>query len=289
MKKTTILSALIICVFVCGMFSCKKTAQTSTQIKFDSIVVKEHIPLLETNDTTLPYADVKVSFIYPTKFGNQEDLLRLQQIFIGTFFNDLQLDNFSPQQAMDNYIAHYTEEYKSLSNTYYDEKSRLPKGEMPMWYWYYMYNSNKIMFQNDSLLSYAVEYSDYTGGAHGLYRTTYINVDLGKLVTISEEDIFAPNYQKPLTEIIINRLMAKHNVTVLDSLINIGFFNLDEIFPNNNFWLDDKGIHYSYNQYEIAPYFMGVIDVNIPYEDLSTILKPNNAIEKFILNAKSEK
>ena len=281
MKKSTIFSTLIVCAFFIGMFSCKKTVQTSTKITFDSIVVKEHIPLLETNDTTLPFADVKVSFVYPAKFGNQENLTRLQQIFIGTFFNDIQLDNLSPQQAMDNYIAHYTEEYKSLSNMYYDEKSRLPKGETPQWYWYYMYNTNKVMFQNDSLLSYAVEYSDYTGGAHGSHRITYTNIDLGDLVTISEEDIFVTNYKKPLTDIIINRLMAKNNVTVPDSLIGIGFFNLDEVFPNNNFWLDDKGIHYSYNQYEIAPYSMGVIDVDIPYEDLSAILKPDNVIQKF--------
>ena len=281
MNKTTILTAIIVCAVACGMFSCKKTAQTSTKIVFDSIVVKEQIPLLETNDTTLPFADVKVSFIYPTKFGNQEDLARLQQIFIGTFFNDLHIDNLSPKEAVDAYIADYKEEYKKLSNTYYDEKSRLPKDETPMWYWYYMYNSNKMMFQNDSLLSYAVEYSDYTGGAHGSHRVTYVNVDLGDLVTISEEDIFVPNYKKPLTDVIINRLMTQNNVTVPDSLISIGFFNIDEIYPNNNFWLDDNGIHYAYNQYEIAPYSMGVIDVNIPYEDLSAILKPDNVIQKF--------
>ena len=282
MRKNIFLPvAILFFLLLCTLFSCKKTAQISTKIVFDSIVIKDQIPLLETNDTTLPFADVKISFTYPVKFGNKEDLARLQQIFIGTFFNSLHLDTLSPQEAVKAYVSGYKEEYKSLSNTYYSEKSRLPKGEIPMWYWYYMYNTNKVMFQNDSLLSYAVEYSDYTGGAHGSHRITYTNIDLGDLVTISEEDIFVPNYKKPLTDIIINRLMAKNNVTVPDSLIGIGFFNLDEVFPNNNFWLDDKGIHYSYNQYEIAPYSMGVIDVDIPYEDLSAILKPDNVIRKF--------
>lgn len=282
MKKSTLFSTVILfAIFFGTLFSCKKTAQTSTQLVFDSIVVKEQIPLLETNDTTLPFADVKVSFTYPVKFGNKEDLARLQQIFVGTFFNSLNLDTLSPREAVDAYLADYKKEYKSLSSTYYSEKSQLPKGETPMWYWYYMYNTNKVMFQNDSLLSYAVEYSDYTGGAHGSYRITYTNIDLAELTTVSEEDIFVPNYKKPLTEIIINRLMAQHHVTVPDSLINLGFFDLDELIPNNNFWLSDKGIHYSYNQYEIAPYSMGVIDVDIPYENLSAILKPDNVIQKF--------
>lgn len=286
MRKNIFLTIVILSfILLCTLFSCKKTAQKSTKIVFDSIVIKEQISLLETNDTTLPFADVKISFTYPVKFGNKEDLARLQQIFIGTFFNSLHLDTLSPQEAVNAYVSSYKEEYKSLSNTYYSEKSRLPKGEMPMWYWYYMHNTNKMMFQNDSLLSYATKHSDYAGGAHGSYRITYTNIDLDKLVTVSEEDIFVSNYKKPLTEIIINKLMDQYNVSVPDSLISLGFFNLDEVFPNNNFWLDNEGIHYSFNQYEIAPYSMGVINVDIPYRDLSAILKPENVIQKFFLNS----
>ncbi|MDX9776930.1 MAG: hypothetical protein RBT40_13455, partial [Petrimonas sp.] len=155
MRKNIFLPvAILFFLLLCTLFSCKKTAQISTKIVFDSIVIKDQIPLLETNDTTLPFADVKISFTYPVKFGNKEDLARLQQIFIGTFFNSLHLDTLSPQEAVKAYVSGYKEEYKSLSNTYYSEKSRLPKGEIPMWYWYYMYNTNKVMFQNDSLLSY---------------------------------------------------------------------------------------------------------------------------------------
>ena len=68
------------------LFSCKKSAKVPAPIVYDSIVVKKQIPMFETNDTTLPFADVKVSFIYPEEFGSKEDLARLQQIFIGTFF-----------------------------------------------------------------------------------------------------------------------------------------------------------------------------------------------------------
>lgn len=288
MKKLSILSILVVFVFFIGLFSCKKKAQNSTQITFDSIVVKERIPLLAESDTTLPYSDVDVRFIYPSKFGNKEKLARLQQIFVGTFFGDVEADSLSPQDAMNEYIAAYTEEYKSLSNNYYSDKKHLSNGDIPQWYWYSMSNENKIVFKNDSLLSYAVQYSDYTGGAHGSHRTTYVNIDLGELTTLSEEDIFLPNYQKPLREIIIKKLMADNNVSAPESLINIGFFDIDEIFPNNNFWLNDEGIHYAYNQYEIAPYSMGVIEVLIPFNELKSILKPDVILGKFFVK-KEEK
>lgn len=286
MKKSAANSTLFLLALCSGMFfSCRKTGHSSTQIVFDSIVVKERIPLLEKNDTTLPYADLKVNFVYPAKFGNKEALTRLQQIFIGTVFNDTRLDNLTPREATDSYTERYREEYKSLSNDYYSDKNRLPKGEIPQWYWYSLYNSNRIEFQNDSLLSYAVEYSDYTGGAHGSYRLTYVNIDLGNLVTLSEEDIFAPDYYKPLSEIIAAKLAEKYGVPSPDSLINKGFVDIREIEPNDNFRLTPEGIQYTYNQYEIAPYSMGVIDLFIPYAELKEILKPDNILQRLFPEA----
>ena len=245
-------------------------------------MVSRHIPLLQENDTTLPYADVNVSFTYPVKFRDSENLARLQQIFQGTFFSDSNLDTLSPQEAVDQYLNEYTERYQSLSNYFYEDKARI-EGKMPSWYWYIMNNSNKVLFQNDSLLSYAVEYSDYEGGAHGSYRITYTNIDLNKLVTLTEEDLFAPGYFKPLTEKIMAQLMKSYDAPAPDSLLMKGFFTLEDIVPNNNFWLDEKNIHYSYNQYEIAPYAMGVIDVSVPYTELSDILLPEGVIAKYLL------
>ncbi|WP_298653256.1 DUF3298 and DUF4163 domain-containing protein [uncultured Proteiniphilum sp.] len=274
-----------ILLFLTGvvMISCKERRGTqSMKIEFDSIVVAQHIPLLQENDTTLPYADVNISFTYPVKFRDSESLTRLQQIFQGTFFGDSDYDSLFPQEAADRYIREYTERYQSLSNYYYEDKARI-EGKMPSWYWYIMNTRNKILFQSDSLLSYAVEYSDYEGGAHGSYRITYTNIDLDGLVTLSEEDLFLPGYYKPLTEKIIAQLMKNYDATIPDSLLMRGFFTLEDIAPNNNFWLDGESIHYSYNQYEIAPYAMGVIDVTVPYSELSDILLPDGIISRYFL------
>lgn len=281
MKYIKILFLLSVVICAGLLISCKKNAQPTDEILFDSIVFNEKIPLLEKVDSLLPYSDVKITFNYPVKFGKKEELDRLQQIFIGTFFNNIYLDELSPEDAMKAYISNYEDEYKSLSNTYYSDKSRLEESNMPMWYWYYLNLSNKVMFQNKKLLSNAVEYSDYTGGAHGSYMITYTNIDLEELVTISEEDIFAPDYQKPLAAIIVKRLMIQNNVNTPEDLLSVGFFDIDDIFPNNNFWLNDEGIHYAFNQYEIAPYVMGVIEVDIPFEDIEALLKSEDTIEKY--------
>lgn len=289
MKKSSIVLVAVLALITPMLFSCKdkKTTGESTKITFDSIVVEKQIPLLVENDTTLPHADVKVSFTYPVSFRNDEDVARLQQIFLGTFFGDVAYDTLSPADAVNKYIADYTDEYKKLSNDFYEEKNRL-EGKTPQWYWYYMYNSNKILHRHDSIISYAVEYADYTGGAHGSYRVTYTNIDLNELATISEEDIFIPDYYNPLTKKIVNRLMQDHNVTEPDSLLRRGFFAVEDIMPNNNFWLNEEGIHYAYNQYEIAPYASGVIEVTIPYSDLTDILLPDGIVSRYFLKEDSQ-
>jgi len=266
------------------LISCdeRKGGSKSSRIDFDSIVVTQHIPLLQVNDTTLPYADVNISFTYPVKFRNSESLVRLQQIFQGTFFGDSNYDTLLPQEAVDQYLKEYTDRYQSLSNYYYEDKARI-EGKMPSWYWYFMNNSNKILFKSDSILSYAVEYSDYEGGAHGSYRITYTNIDLNELVTLTEEDLFVPGYFNPLTEKIVAQLMKDFDAEVADSLLMKGFFTIEDIVPNNNFWLDGENINYSYNQYEIAPYAMGVIDVSVPYTELTDILLPDGVISKYFL------
>ncbi len=289
MNKNHIVAALLAIFITTMFFSCKNIRQKSeTALTFDTIVVAKQIPLVQENDTTVPYADVDIKFIYPVKFRTAEDLTRLQQIFVGTFFTDTQYDSLSPQQAVDKYLESYIAGYRALSDDYYSDKNRLPEGKTPVWYYYQLNISNKIMFQNDSLLSYAVEYSDYTGGAHGSYRIVYYNIDLNDLVTISEEDLFTPAYYKPLTDIILRSLMEKYQVTSPDSLLTKGFFNIEDIAPNNNFWMNDYGLHYTYNQYEIAPYSMGTIDVTIPYDDLTSILKPDNIIEWFFPKKEGE-
>jgi len=285
MKNKSILPAVALLFTGLALFvTCRESGGSgkSTKIEFDSIVVKQQIPLLQVNDTTLPFADAEISFIYPRKFRDKDRLTRLQQIFVGTFVGNTAADTLTPREAVNRYMAEYTSRYEALSNSFYEDKARL-NGEMPTWYWYTMSNRNKILFQNDSLLSYAVEYSDYEGGAHGSYRITYVNIDLNDLTTLSEEDLFVPDYFKPLTEKIVRQLMIKYDAAEPDSLLMRGFFTLEDIMPNNNFWLDGEGIHYTYNQYEIAPYSMGVIEVTVPYSDLTDILLPDGMIPGLFL------
>jgi hypothetical protein len=103
-------------------------------------------------------------------------------------------------------------------------------------------------------------------------------MDLKSGNRIEEEDIFIDEYQEPLAKIIVNTLMSDYGVTTGEELEGEGFFNVAEIVPNNNFYIDGEGITYTYNEYEIAPYSLGCIDVKIPYGKTKKLLRADSPV-----------
>jgi hypothetical protein len=277
MQKLYIVMSLIL-LGAC-VTSCFKKNDT---VQFDTLEFKERVYLFAANDTTLPFTNVEIDYTYPKSFKSNDDLARLQQIFNGTFFNDESYDSLSPEEALNSYIGNYTEEYEELRDQYNEDMSTLEGDNRPSWYWYQLGKSNEILFQDKNILSYSVHHSDYTGGAHGSLNVLYYTVDLNELTTITEESIFAPNYYKLLTTKIVENLMKKFEVDSPEELVNEGIFDVEQIAPNNNFWINNEGVHYIYNQYEIAPYSMGPIEVTIPYEDIKSIIIPNSIAANYI-------
>ena len=279
MRKNIFL--VISSIVLAGLFatSCSKK---SNKAEFDNLSINEKIYLFADNDTTKPFADVEINFTYPKSFKSKEDLARLQEIFNGTFFNDASYGSLLPKDALNIYLEDYTQEYRELGNQYYEDMGNLEGDNQPSWYWYQLHKSNEVLFEDESTLSYSVSHATYTGGAHGSLQVLYYTIDLNNLTTITEEDIFIPNYHHTLTAKIIDNLMIEHEVDTPEELLNKGFFDVNDIAPNNNFWINDVGVHYVYNQYEIAPYSMGPIEVTIPYEDIKSIIIPESIVGKRI-------
>lgn len=276
-KNIFFIVASLLIVGVC-VTSCFK----KENLEFDKLELKERVYLFPVNDTTKPFANVEIEFNYPIRFKNKEDLARIQQIFIGTFFNNESYDSLSPKKALKKYLEEYTEEYRELGNQYYEDMGNLEEDKQPSWYWYELQKNNKLLFKDEHVWSYSVEHADYTGGAHGSLNVLYYTIDLNKLTIITEENIFSPNYYKLLTTKIVENLMKKYNVDTPEKLLNEGFFDINEIAPNNNFWINNEGVHYIYNQYEIAPYSMGPIEVTIPYRDIVSIIIPGSIAAQYI-------
>ena len=116
---------------------------------------------------------------------------------------------------------------------------------------------------------YTLTYSSFRGGAHGMYTITYLvfNPQTGTLVT--EDDLFQEGYKDPVSALMRESLSA----TMADDKEALESIMLDKVVPNGNFCPDDKGISWMFQPYDIAPYALGGISVDVSWEKLTPYLK----------------
>ena len=149
-------------------------------------------------------------------------------------------------------------------------------------YSYYEKKENVVTFENSLILSFAVNVENYSGGTHGSHSYTCCNIDLSTGKKIEEPDIFVDGFEIQLAQILVDKLAKDNKLSAAKELEDIGFFSVEEIFPNNNFAINDKGITYYFNEYEIAAYAVGLIAVEVSFDELEPLLRSSSAIKAFI-------
>lgn len=251
----------------------KKIAEND--IRFDSIQVDKTYHLLGNPDN--PNCNLQINFVYPAGGLDKATLDKIQKQFVSAYFGE-KYESLAPAQAVKRYADDYIADYKELEDDFKSELEKEGKEGVGAWYSYYEMSEDAIAYNQNDLLSYTVWMESYTGGAHGAHANAnhVINLKTGKPVT--EEDIFVENYQDKLAQILVDQIAEDNNVDNPKELENMGFFSIDEIFPNDNFLVDAGGITYTFNEYEIAAYVVGATHVYLPYDKIRYLLKKESPI-----------
>jgi hypothetical protein len=74
----------------------------------------------------------------------------------------------------------------------------------------------------------------------------------------------------------------QNKVETTEELEQIGYFDVSQIGQYKNFYLTGDGLVYTFNEYEIAAYAVGTIDVKLTFKDLEGFVSPGSPLEKFI-------
>jgi len=244
-------------------------------IQFASIEKEETYHLLENQDN--PNCDLQLSFTYPVKYADKEILDKVQKLFTFSYFGET-YEVYSPQEAVNKYVESYLEMYKELEEDYKEDLKNADTSPVGAWYSYSEKSDNEIMFNMDNIISYTVNFVNYTGGAHESHSETNHVIDLTKGEFITEADIFINGFETQLAHMLVDAIAEQNNLENPKELENIGYFSVDEIYPNGNFLIDEKGITYSFNEYEIAAYVIGVTSVHFPFEKIKHLLRQESPI-----------
>lgn len=134
----------------------------------------------------------------------------------------------------------------------------------------------------DEFVTYQQNDFIFTGGAHPNHGTQYYTFSLktGKLLT--EKDLFnltAAN-KEAIKQLLLKQLQQYCDTAKLD----MQTLDIQALTLNGNFLIKESNIVFHYNPYEIAPYAVGDIDIEIPSYMLHDYLNPDAPLFKYWFN-----
>ena len=258
MKKQTV-SLLVLLLAASGFFfSCGNTVNKNAYaLEFDSIQVNETVHLF--GDTAKPACNLILNVAYASQSSDVRLKDSLTAFFLSACFGDKYMA-MTPEEAVKKYTEKYVGDYRNDLEPMYkkDEQDKEDEESIGAWYSYYKGIESHVQLCNTLVLTYRIDYNEYTGGAHGIYMSTFLNLDLKTLSPIRLDDLFEGDYKEALTDLLWKQLM--------------GYAPTGDLEPIENFYLDPTGITFYYNVYEIAPYVMGATKITLSYEDIAPLM-----------------
>ena len=152
---------------------------------------------------------------------------------------------------------------------------------------YLVYNLAEIPeWLTPKIFTYSQYLYVFTGGAHGLSSTRYINVDLEKNKVLTLTDVFKLDNKQKLLEVLKKAFMQDNKILTPKEFSEFGFGLNEENIPEDrkewslsdgfylpsNFLLTKEGIQFIYQLYEITPYVAGMPSFHVKWEEIEPYL-----------------
>ncbi len=276
--QLTAFVAMLLFIVSCGGGSSESEDVT---VEFDSLSLSQNYHL--DNDSTQPSCNLKVKFVFPSDMASDTVLAKVRSLFVSSTFGEVYADSL-PSNALDAYAREYVDAYRENAKLFYTDAKLYASDEDVATDYYSHYETliTRIVYKGKGLLSFQVEQLNYKGGVDSFTSFRNYVVDLKTGNRLTEEDIFLPDYDRLLRPILIDKLLKMNKVENISDLEDMGYFGIDEISANGNFWIDADGIVFVYNRGEASSFSLGEIRIRLTFSELVDILKPDSVLQLFV-------
>ena len=263
-----------------GLFSCT-SKPTEYSVLLDSISVDTVCPLFHSYEKPACHFSLRMEVPY---VENNSSISSSVQRFLasiprqGSFAEDT---DGTVRSMADNYLRSYVMQYlqegKEAIDSYGEDMQAAAT-----WMSYEEQVEGTLVYQEGPFLSYQLKVYSFMGGAHGNTTTTNRVFDMSNQVTITLSSLFTDESLIALAEKLRQTLAEQNNCKTIDELIQTGlFFSAGDIEPTDNFLLDDNGLTWIYDPYEIAPYAFGPVTVCLAWKDIEGLLYPDTSVKAY--------
>lgn len=250
MKKLILFTAAVL--LLAGCQGVLKTATFSDE---------QVMPLAEGRADSLT---MSIILDYPVKGADEEVLGKITRSILYAAFDLEEEEPGTVEEA----ALRYEDD---LKDEYFSDNEELLGGAEPegMLSWEDRINGY-FSGRYHQFVSYMIEYSNFRGGAHGSNSMFPLVFDTRTGDVVPEEAFFADGYVAPVAELIRARLPEALDNNEEDLA---AVFGADLMGPNGNYELTSGGVTWYYQSFDIAPSYLGVISVFVPWKELKPYIR----------------
>ena len=230
---------------------------TGCQLKTTTYSDEQAMPLAEGQSDSLL---MSVSIEYPV-WGSTEEI-------IGKIEKGILSAAFDMEEIPGNVEETATRYEDNLKDEYFNEYEGL-EGEGGVRSWEDHVNGY-FSGRHGHFLSYMVELYGFRGGSHALSTMTPVVFDRKTGDVVPEETFFADGYRDPVAA-----LLQAHLPEALenDEEALAAVFEPDLLGPNGLYEVTKEGVTWYYQPFDIAPSYLGVISITIPWKELKPYIR----------------
>ena len=264
MKRKAILPVLILSAAMVFLAGCTRETKLKTKVYEKDVEEK----LTEEGQDVI---SVKVKIEYPVEGAAPEVLSKMTEAIIGYSVGSFEGVDSNVEKVVNDYVDVTVEAYREACQELIRIREQEEDGVYQgMLNWEdcvegYFAGSHK------NTISYIVYAYSYDGGAHGDEGEYAMVFDKKTGNLLTESDFFIPGYEDELSQ-----MLSAHLREAFSDPADYETLFMKDIESNGNFSVSDEGVTYIYSPYEIGPSYLGTIRVNIPWEEISVILKDSS-------------
>lgn len=136
------------------------------------------------------------------------------------------------------------------------------------------------VYNHNDLLSFCCEKTIKKNGNETAVSHRYVNLDLLSMKKITFNDMLLNGSEEQINQMLRNKLLEQEGVKSEDELNDLGYFNLQNLLVNDNFFFSDNGITWCFMPGVLSVPAVGETSLLLPYEDLMRFKCEDSALNR---------
>lgn len=180
--------------------------------------------------------------------------------------------NTAPAADFQAHLQQIKQQAEAWLTQSYAEIEEARGGNEPYFVGYEQQDIIRFIAQRHHLASFKQFSYGYSGGAHGMYNTSYLLFDLNSQKRLLLPDILQRFAEAKLLETLRERYQEQYS-EYAESWLSEKISEQAETLLTDNFVFNEQGLTFSYAPYVLGPFSEGEVRLTLSYGELQELLK----------------